>query len=1107
MSDSYVKKSYLQNQFKNYSEVIKDNFAKKDDVKAEKLEYTTTEDANVTNVKEALDTIFAGGVGDESGDENVIESISVNGTALTPDTDKNIDITIPTISSEQGNMIETKTDGIYVKDMYAKISSEEGNALISKSDGLYVHTTAETKVSAVENNQIVSKEDGIYVAPTDLTNYVEKVDGKGLSTNDLTDEMVEKLENTYTKDETYSRTEVDTAIANAQLSGGDVDLSAYATIEYVDNAVSNVDVDLTGYATETFVTDKIAEIEIPNLDGYAKTEDIPTVTNDLTDELKADYDSATTKAHEHTNAAVLDGITDTKVAEWDAKATESFVTNAIANAQLGEGSEVDLSGYATKDDLALKADTNHTHILTDITDYESPDLSDYALKTEIPSTDGFITEETLNTTLADYAKSEDITEYDDTALTERIEDIETALEGKADTSAIPDVSNFVEKEEGKGLFSGSYNDLTDQPTIPSVDGLVSTETLSTTLVDYVKSDELPDSYDDTALSNRVTTIEDDYLTSTDKTELTEAIATAKMEAIETILGESVSADFDTLQEVADWIQSDTTSSAELIARVTNAETDIDALETSITNKVDKVSGKGLSTNDLTTTLKTNYDTAYTHSQATHAPSDAEKNIIIGIQKNGTDVSVDSSTRKANITVPTKTSELTNDSGFKTTDNNTTYSLSKSGSTITLTGSDGSTTSVTDSDTNTTYGVVSTTADGLAPKRDGSTTKYLRADGTWAVPPDTNTTYNAATTSTNGLMTASMVTKLNGIASGANAYTLPTASSSTLGGVKTTSAVTSSSGYTACPIISGVPYYKPSSVTGGADVDIYQSNKILYGSGATSNSGTITWGDGSSTLGDFAMALGYHTTTNCASALAIGAYNNDNSSATNMSYYSWIEKDQSAKNAFIIGNGSETATGNAFRVTYAGATYGLSSFSSSGADYAEFVAEWSDGNTENEDRVGYFVTLKDNKLHKANDGDYILGVTSGNPSVVGNGDETYFWKYERDEFNRFIWEDTPLLDENGEEVIDENGNVVTGKTMKISDDYDSTQTYIARKDRPEWDYVGMIGVIPVRDDGTCIANGYCKCGTDGVATIAKSKDFFTYFVRERISDNVISVVIQ
>lgn len=56
--------------------------------------------------------------------------------------------------------------------------------------------------------------------------------------------------------------------------------------------------------------------------------------------------------------------------------------------------------------------------------------------------------------------------------------------------------------------------------------------------------------------------------------------------------------------------------------------------------------------------------AYDHSQAAHAPSNAERNIIVGIQKNGADVTVDSS-RKVNITVPTKTSEITNDSGFIT----------------------------------------------------------------------------------------------------------------------------------------------------------------------------------------------------------------------------------------------------------------------------------------------------------------------------------------------------------------------------------------------------------------------------------------------------------
>ena len=95
-------------------------------------------------------------------------------------------------------------------------------------------------------------------------------------------------------------------------------------------------------------------------------------------------------------------------------------------------------------------------------------------------------------------------------------------------------------------------------------------------------------------------------------------------------------------------------------------TKFDSIQADIDSKVDAVAGKGLSTNDLTATLKSNYDAAYTHSQQAHAPSGAEKNVIIGIQKNGTDLTVNSSTRKVNITVPTKTSDLTNDSNFATT---------------------------------------------------------------------------------------------------------------------------------------------------------------------------------------------------------------------------------------------------------------------------------------------------------------------------------------------------------------------------------------------------------------------------------------------------------
>ena len=85
----------------------------------------------------------------------------------------------------------------------------------------------------------------------------------------------------------------------------------------------------------------------------------------------------------------------------------------------------------------------------------------------------------------------------------------------------------------------------------------------------------------------------------------------------------------------------------------------------LNNKVDKQEGYSLTKNDLTDTLKGQYDAAYTHSQSAHAPSDAERNTIVGITVNGSDVTPDGSTRKVALTVPIKVSDLTNDSGFQT----------------------------------------------------------------------------------------------------------------------------------------------------------------------------------------------------------------------------------------------------------------------------------------------------------------------------------------------------------------------------------------------------------------------------------------------------------
>ena len=67
-------------------------------------------------------------------------------------------------------------------------------------------------------------------------------------------------------------------------------------------------------------------------------------------------------------------------------------------------------------------------------------------------------------------------------------------------------------------------------------------------------------------------------------------------------------------------------------------------------------------------------------------------------------------------------------------------------------------------------------------------------------------YDPATTENDGLMSATDKTKLDGIEEGANKYTLPTASTE-LGGVKTTSEIANTTGYSACPIVDGVVYYK------------------------------------------------------------------------------------------------------------------------------------------------------------------------------------------------------------------------------------------------------------------------------------------------------------
>jgi hypothetical protein len=73
MADNFVSKEYLQRQFQNYSNIVKNNFEKKGAVTADSLTYSNSEDPAVTSVKSALDLLFeeGGGVLEEEIKPNV----------------------------------------------------------------------------------------------------------------------------------------------------------------------------------------------------------------------------------------------------------------------------------------------------------------------------------------------------------------------------------------------------------------------------------------------------------------------------------------------------------------------------------------------------------------------------------------------------------------------------------------------------------------------------------------------------------------------------------------------------------------------------------------------------------------------------------------------------------------------------------------------------------------------------------------------------------------------------------------------------------------------------------------------------------------------------
>lgn len=249
--------------------------------------------------------------------------------------------------------------------------------------------------------------------------------------------------------------------------------------------------------------------------------------------------------------------------------------------------------------------------------------------------------------------------------------------------------------------------------------------------------------------------------------------------------------------------------------------------------------------------------------------------------------------------------------------------------------------------------------------------------------------------------------------------------------------------------------------------------------------SIAEGDSTIASGDSSHAEGYNTIAS-GSASHAGGWGTiaKKNAQTAIGQYNTV-----ADGYFIVGNGYAGSKSNAFRVDVDGQTYAARAHHTSGADYAEYF-EWKDGNPNNEDRIGHFVALSSNgKIKIATSGDKIIGVVSGNASVVGNAfEDTWSGIYLHDVYGRPIKEE---IEEERVVGVDDEGNeikeTVKRTVLNVNPDYDPNQTYIPRSQRPEWDIIGLLGQLIVIDDGTCQVGGRCSCNDQGIATAGDKYD--------------------
>ena len=284
-------------------------------------------------------------------------------------------------------------------DIFTATCKETGKLYIYNKNNEVDETLGKWRELSIDSDDYVTKTyvDTEIAKKADITSIPSKVSEL---TNDSNYQTAEQVNNTVT-------TEIAKVVANAP-----EDLN---TLKEMSDWIAGHEEDAS--AMNSAISDnKTAITSLQN--SKADKSEIPTTVAELTD--SADY-AKKTDLHSHTNKTVLDGITSTKVSDWDSAKTHADSAHAPSNAQENVLETVKINGTA----------------LTPSNKAVNIDLSDYAKKTDIPTTlpanggnADTVNNHTVETNVPTDAVFTD-TVYNDSALVGRVKVTEDALKLKA----------------------------------------------------------------------------------------------------------------------------------------------------------------------------------------------------------------------------------------------------------------------------------------------------------------------------------------------------------------------------------------------------------------------------------------------------------------------------------------------------------------------------------------------------------------------------------------------------------------------------------------------------------------------------------------------------